>query len=163
MKKTLLIALPLLLILGYSQSVNESTLIKKGKPSLRYLPDSDNPYNGEAHTNILGEKMFMGTYNSGLRDGLWTGWYDTGKKQFEETFKVGKQDGLKTKWDENGQKFEEGNYKDGGKDGIWTRWSSYSGEKINEKTYRNGELIDEKCWDFDGGECECDADIGRCK
>ncbi len=65
MKKILLIVLPLLLIVGCSKPVEESTLISKD--GLMYLPDSDSPYSGEVFTNYdTGEKEYQGTYENGL-------------------------------------------------------------------------------------------------
>ena len=65
MKKTLLIILPLLLIVGCSKPVEDSTLINKD--GLMYLPDSDSPYSGEVFTNYdTGEKLYTGRYENGL-------------------------------------------------------------------------------------------------
>ena len=65
MKKTLLIILPLLLIVGCSKPVDESTLINKD--GLMYLPDSDKPYIGEIFNNYsTGEKEYQGRYKIGL-------------------------------------------------------------------------------------------------
>ena len=49
MKRLLLIGLPLLLIVGCSKPVEDSTLINKD--GLMYLPDSDSPYSGEVFIN----------------------------------------------------------------------------------------------------------------
>jgi antitoxin component YwqK of YwqJK toxin-antitoxin module len=65
MKKTLFILLPLLLIVGCSKPVEDSTLIDKD--GLMYLPDSDSPYSGEVFTNYdTGEKLYTGRYENGL-------------------------------------------------------------------------------------------------
>ncbi|MBT5761106.1 MAG: toxin-antitoxin system YwqK family antitoxin, partial [Candidatus Marinimicrobia bacterium] len=66
MKKTLLTILSLLLIVGCSQKpVDETTLIEKD--GVMYLPDSNEPYNGEVFTNYSsGEKEYQGTYENGL-------------------------------------------------------------------------------------------------
>ena len=65
MKKIFLIILPLLLIVGCSKPVEESTLINKD--GLMYLPDSDSPYTGEVFTNYdTGEKLYTGRYENGL-------------------------------------------------------------------------------------------------
>ena len=65
MKKTLFILLPLLLIVGCSKPVEESTLIDKD--GVMYLPDSDSPYSGEVFINYsTGEKLYQGTYENGL-------------------------------------------------------------------------------------------------
>ena len=65
MKKTLFILLPLLLIVGCSKPVEESTLINKD--GLMFLPDSDSPYSGEVYFNYdTGEKLYTGRYENGL-------------------------------------------------------------------------------------------------
>ena len=65
MKRLLLIVLPLLLIVGCSKPIEDSTLIKKD--GLIYPPDSDKPYTGEVFTNYdTGEKLYQGTYENGL-------------------------------------------------------------------------------------------------
>ena len=63
MKKILLIVL--LLIIGCSKPVEDSTLINKD--GLMYLPDSDTPYTGEVYFNHdTGEKEYQGTFENGL-------------------------------------------------------------------------------------------------
>ena len=65
MKLKILFITLLLLIVGCSKSVEDSTLIKK--EGLMYLPDSDSPYSGEVFTNYdTGEKEYQGTYDNGL-------------------------------------------------------------------------------------------------
>ena len=65
MKTKILFITLLLLIVGCSKSVEDSTLIKK--EGLMYLPDSDSPYSGEVFTNYdTGEKEYQGTYDNGL-------------------------------------------------------------------------------------------------
>ena len=64
--------------------------------------------------------------------------YDDGNKESEWTLKDGRLDGLSTYWDRK--------------------------EQLDTKrTYKNGELISQKCWDEDRNECDC-SDLGRgCK
>lgn len=65
MKTKILFITLLLLIVGCSKSVEDSTLINKD--GLVYLPDSDSPYSGEVFTNYdTGEKEYQGTYDNGL-------------------------------------------------------------------------------------------------
>ena len=54
----------------------------------------------------------------------------------------------------NGQKLGEYNYKDGEYDGLQTEWYE-NGQKKRENTYKNDVLVDSKCWDENGNECEC--------
>ena len=64
MKRLLLIVLPLLLIVGCSKPIEDSTLIKKD--GLMYSPDSDKPYTGKTFKNYsTGEKLYQGTYENG--------------------------------------------------------------------------------------------------
>jgi len=65
MKTKILFITSLLLIIGCSKPVEESTLINKD--GLMFLPDSDKPYTGEVFTNYsTGEKLYQGTYENGL-------------------------------------------------------------------------------------------------
>ena len=90
MKKTLLIILPLLLIVGCSKEpINiEITLVERD--GIYYTRDTNKPYSG------LGISL-----------------YDDGKKKEEGTYRNGKKDGKWTKWHANGQIKEETTYKDG--------------------------------------------------
>ena len=49
--------------------------------------------------------------------------------------------------------YDDGKKKEEGKATIWHE----NGQKSDEVTYKDGELISEKCWDEDGNECECRA------
>jgi len=63
---------------------------------------------------------------------------------------------------ENGNKESEWTLMDGKLDGLYTLWYK-SGRKWLQNTYKDGELISQKCWDEDGNECVC-SDLGRgCK
>ena len=63
---------------------------------------------------------------------------------------------------ENGNKESEWTLKDGKLDGLSIYWDRK--EQLDTKrTYKDGELISQKCWDEDGNECVC-SDLGRgCK
>ena len=54
----------------------------------------------------------------------------------------------------NKKKQSEGNFKDNEYDGFWAGWHE-NGQKSYEETYKDGELISEKCWDKDGNERDC--------
>ena len=54
----------------------------------------------------------------------------------------------------NGMMKEEGTLKNGEQDGKWTWWYE-NGQKWKERTYKDGELFSEKCWDEDGNEIDC--------
>jgi len=65
MKTKILFITLLLIIVGCSKSVEESTLINKD--GLMYLPDSDTPYTGEVFFIYdTGEKEYQGTFENGL-------------------------------------------------------------------------------------------------
>ena len=90
-------------------------------------------------------------------------WYNNGQKFVENTYKDGKIiDGEYTLWYKSGRKWLENTYKDGKLDGLSIYWDRK--EQLDTKrTYKDGELISQKCWDEDGNECVC-SDLGRgCK
>jgi antitoxin component YwqK of YwqJK toxin-antitoxin module len=149
MKKILLITL--LLIVGCSKPVEESTLISKD--GLMYLPDSDSPYSGEVFTNYdTGEKEYQGIYENGLlveysylnKDGSVkepinyettlverkSVYYtkDTNKPYSGPVFSL---------YEVGGQKKSEGNLKDGEKNGLWTFWNE-NGVRLGEGDVVNG-------------------------
>jgi hypothetical protein len=66
MKRLLSIIFPLLLTIGSSKSIDESTLINKS--GVNYSPDSNKPYTGEVFINYsTGELLYQGTYKDGIR------------------------------------------------------------------------------------------------
>ena len=97
MKKTLLIILPLLLIVGSSKVEGQQQLIpfveknKNGNLEITYYKETQNKL----------EKVKYKEY------------YPNGQKKQEVTFKDGEYDGLLTYWHKNGQKSEEVKFKDG--------------------------------------------------
>jgi len=141
MKRSLLIVLPLLLIVGCSQKpVDETTLIEKD--GVMYLPNSDKPYTGEVFTNYMGgNKKLEGTYKDGNLDGLYTEWWGDRQKMSERFYKDGKKDGLSTQWYRHGLKKEERTFKNGKQDGLETSWY-YNGQKKEERTYKDGKKMD---------------------
>ena len=149
MKKVLLIILPLLLIVGCSKPVEDSTLINK--VGLMYLPDSDSPYTGEVFTNYdTGEKEYQGTYENGL---LVTYSYlnkDGSVKEPVNGETLIDRGGLL--YEVNGQKLYTGDvfelYKDGSRkstgslkggryNGLRTDWYR-NGQKMSEGTFKDG-------------------------
>ena len=150
MKRLLLIVLPLLLIVGCSKPVEDSTLINKD--GLMYLPESETPYSGEVFTNYSsGEKLYQGTYENGLlvqysylnKDGSVKepvnietlidrggNLYDiNGQKPY-----TGDIFGLYS----NGNKKLSGSLKGGKIDGLTTYWYE-NGQKKSEGTSKDGE------------------------
>ena len=136
MKKVLLLSLQFLLIIGCGKSIDESALLQRN--GIKYLPNSEDPYSGQVFSLYEnGQKEMEGTYKDGMKDRLWTEWWDNGQKKEEGTYKNGIGDGLIKFWYENGQKEMEGTYKDGMKDRLWTEWWD-NGQKKEEGTYKNG-------------------------
>ena len=127
MKKTLLIILPLLLIVGCSKEpINYKTSLVK-RDGVFYTNDTNKSYSG---------KVFS--------------LYSDGKKKDEGSIKDGKRNGLWTEWYTDGHKKSEGTYKDGKRNGLWTTEFYTDGQKMGEETFKAGELIDLKYWDEDG-------------
>ena len=120
MKKTLLIILPLLLIVGSSKVEGQQQLIpfveknKNGNLEITYYKETQNKLEKVKYKEYYpnGQKSSEGTYKNGKQDGKYTQWYSNRQKRFENTYKDGKQDGLWTTWDEDGQKRSETTYKD---------------------------------------------------
>ena len=151
MKTKILFITSLLLIVGCSKPVEDSTLINKD--GLMYLPDSDSPYTGEVFTNYdTGEKEYQGTYENGL---LVTYSYlnkDGSVKEPVNGETLIDRGGLL--YEVNGQKLYTGDvfqlYKDGSRkstgslkggryNGLSTSWYG-NGQKYYEETYKNGEF-----------------------
>ena len=165
MKRLLLIVLPLLLIVGCSKSVDETTLIEKN--GVMYLPNSDKPYTGEVFTNYsTGEKEYQGTYEKGLlvsysylnkdgsvkepinyettlieRDGVFYT-KDTNKPYSGQVFSL----------NDVGKKKEEGILKDG-KMISKTEWEWYNnGQKESEETFKDGKRDGLGTWWYENGQ-----------
>mgnify|MGYP003978904189 CR=1 FL=1 len=102
MKRLLLIVL--FISFGYSQSINDEKLIKKGRK--KYHPDTNELYSGKVFKNRMGgEKDFEGSYKDGKKDGLWTVWYENGQKKEEGTYKDGKEISSK-RWNKDGSVYD---------------------------------------------------------
>ena len=122
MKRLLLIVLPLLLIFGCFEPINEETLIDKD--GLKYHPDTKELYSGKVFKNHMGGKLHLeGSYKNGKKNGLSTEWYENGNIEVQRTFKNGELDGLNTQWYENGQKKVQGIFKDGKQVGSPKKWN----------------------------------------
>ncbi len=104
----------------------------RGTPLVLFLKGSANPYTGKVINYYVnsGKKNIIETYKDGIKDGLWTRWYENGKKKEEKNYKNGKLDGLGTSWYENGQKEKEENYKDDKQDGLEVWWHENGQKKV---------------------------------
>ncbi len=129
MKKTLLIITAVMLVVGCSNKpekeyINAEKLNEEN--GLMYHPDTKELYSGDVFKKYLSSwTEFEGSYKDGIKDGLYTGWYESGQKEFEGTYKNGELDGFVTGWWSNGQKWY-------------------------ERTFKDGELISVKKWNEDG-------------
>ena len=86
MKRLLLIALPMVLIVGCSKPISEETPIDKD--GLKYHPETKELYSGEVFTNFIGGKpKLKGLQEDGLMKNKWTFWYDNGQKNGEGVYK----------------------------------------------------------------------------
>ena len=124
------------LVFGQSKIDRNNLVDYSGK---KFKQDDDIPYTGLVFelSNNTGKKIVDGQYKDGIKDGLWTYWYENGQKKAEENYRYGKRDGLWIGWYENGQKRKEDHYRDGKVEGLWI--SLYeNGEKRDEKTYSDG-------------------------
>ena len=153
MKRTILFITSLVLIVGCSKPVEDSTLINKD--GLMYLPDSDTPYSGEVYFNYdTGEKEYQGIYENGLlviysylnKDG-------TVKEPVNGETLINRGGLL---YEVNGQKPYTGDvfelYKDGGRkiegsikggkfDKLLILWYE-NGQKMSEVTFKDGMIGD---------------------
>ena len=166
MKKTLIIITALLLIVGCSKPINESTLLKRGE--LMYEANATKPFSGkvfELYDNGL--KAFEGTYKDGFRHGDWTYNTEVGNSKYNVTYTVGNYnlvvftDSLGTNYtgspvidepEQDGTYLGQGRkgeydfsiypivhvtFKDGKPDGLTTHWYK-NGQKKIEETYNDG-------------------------
>ncbi len=142
---------------------------------LIYEPNQETPYTGwvvrrwiwrletDWTTNMIwgiadpgeesGYEEFFQVRN-GKKDGVFTGWYESGQKGQEGMYKDGYPDGMWTSWYKNGQKYSEGTYKVNRPEdlpndyplrhfydlehGMWTFWYE-NGQKEKKGEYKNGE------------------------
>jgi antitoxin component YwqK of YwqJK toxin-antitoxin module len=152
MKRLLLIVLPLLMIVGCSKPVEDSTLINKD--GLMYLPESETPYSGEVFTNYdTGEKLYTGRYENGLlieysylkKDGSVKEPinYEETLNEIDEVFYTKDTNkpysGQVFSLYDDGKELTGGTLKDGKRDGVWTSWHK-NGQKWTEGTFKNGEM-----------------------
>jgi len=78
--KIFLLSIAMILWIGCSDSVDQSTLLERS--GLMYLPNSDEPYSGQTfsfHEN--GQKQMEGYYIEGKLDGVPAEWYENGQKK----------------------------------------------------------------------------------
>ena len=150
--KKMLLSILLLSSLSFSKEYNFDNLLELD--GLWTKKFSTEIANGKVYKMYGVNKVYIGQIRNGNMNGEWTDWYESGKKKSEEKYYNGKRIGKRITWYENGQKYSESTYKDGVLNGLTTIWYE-NGKKANETTWMDGEKIFSKCWDEDGGECEC--------
>jgi antitoxin component YwqK of YwqJK toxin-antitoxin module len=80
------------------------------------------------------------TWKKGLRDGVWTQYYDDGKIKLQGTYKNDMKDGSITVFYPTGQKFNTGQYSAGLPEGKWFSYD-FDGKLLSTDVYDNGVLI----------------------
>ena len=96
MKRTTLFITSLVLIVGCSQEpINyETTLVERD--GVYFTIDTNKPFSGPVFSLFEDgkKKEEEGTFNDGIKDGLWTYWYEEGQKQKELNYNDGEWDGV---------------------------------------------------------------------
>ena len=82
-----------------------------------------------------GQLKSLGSYNMGLKYGMWKKWYDNGKLKEKGMYNKNKQCGSWKKWYDNGELESLGQYKKGKKHGLWTNF--YHEGRLESKGYYN--------------------------
>jgi len=179
MRKLLLIVIPLLLSVGISQNkVNINNLVQYGDKM--FEENDDRPYTGKVFDlyKSNGNKKVEGYYRKGIKNGKWTYYTEIGNGKYKVKYTDGtytvavftdslgndytglpitdepEQDGTYLYQEEDKYDFSKfsnifATIKDGELDGLFIYWYE-NGQKSEEGTYKDGELIDSKYWDEDG-------------
>ena len=95
-----------------------------------------------------GTKMEEGYTKDGLKDGLWTEWFENGQKSKAENYKEGEKDGISTWWYSNGDKKKEVQYQMGNEvkvlyeNNLNPAWSIKTNRKPGSYIYRIIDRVD---------------------
>ena len=101
---------------------------KDGKACLTKVEPYTGNYASRYKSNSLEE---LGQYIDGVKNGLWTEYYENGNNKFQVKFVNGKKEGVAIYWDENGRKTKEESYKNDLLDGPTVSFTWYQdGEAI---------------------------------
>ena len=92
---------------------------------------------------VMNQPSPEGKINSGLKDGIWTTWYDKGHKHYEENYDKGVLSGLFTVYYYGGNKYCEINLKNGVASGKTIFWDIH-GKILYEYFYVDGEKMQTK-------------------
>lgn len=132
------------------------------KGNLQYITTTWNPHGKQVITNGSGtyasyydlEQVNMfetGTLRGGLREGLWTRFYDTGTDTLQTVVYInGKMNGLLKLYFQNGLTYSEGEMKDDKREGEW-KWYTEDGSLESSVTFVNGKKEGTQYfWDTEG-------------
>lgn len=72
--------------------------------------------------------------NDGLKEGVWTSYFENGKKNSESNFKKGINNGYSMVWYPNGNVRYFGDYTNGNKSGSWTFYNE-KGKVVKTESY----------------------------
>jgi antitoxin component YwqK of YwqJK toxin-antitoxin module len=95
--------------------------------------------------------MSSGSYNNGLRDGIWEKYLSNGQLIYKGSYKNGDRDGIWEEYYSNGQLYSKLSFKNGVADGIWEKYRS-NGQLIYKGSYKNGERDGYWEWYHDNGQ-----------
>lgn len=105
MKALIFIICLLVSIKTFSQESVDLTKLLEKKDVFYY---NGEPYTGACYQNFpSGKKGLEGNFKNGLRDGVWSWYYENGDKKRETNYRWGKMHGLSIIWYKNGQKRSE--------------------------------------------------------
>ncbi len=129
-KKTTLVLLMIIPIIGFGQIDTVETIDKYGWKEMKI-------------------------YKDGRLEGMWKKWDSNGQLRFESDVTYGKRVGWEKWFYKNGQIWVEGHYLGRQKNGPWKMYYE-NGQLDMELHHKNGQIISKKCWDEDGNKIECE-------
>jgi antitoxin component YwqK of YwqJK toxin-antitoxin module len=101
------------------------------KDGKAYLPKVE-PYTGNYASRYKSNSLEkLGQYIDGVKNGLWTKYYENGNNKFQVKFVSGKKEGVAIYWDENGRKTKEESYRN----------DLLDGQTVSFTWYQDGEVI----------------------
>ena len=157
-----------------SQDYHQRDLITYDKSNLTFLKKNLQPVNGIVYCDhgeignfIQGKRegrhkewfengQLRGDWNfeNGLAEGFIIRRYDNWQIQSELNYKKGKLNGMAKSWYRNGDLRAITNFSMGKLDGNNKFWHK-NGTLMMICNYKKGKLIDDKCWDINGQEINC--------
>jgi antitoxin component YwqK of YwqJK toxin-antitoxin module len=129
--KTLLTILFISLLSSPSWSVTLDDLVKRD--DLYYEKFTDAPFNGK----VTGKEQ--GSFNNGVKDGVWVSYWGNGQLFEKGNYKNGKQEGAWVRYRETGQLRSKGDFKNGKLEGAWLAYFE-NGQLSDKSNYKNSKL-----------------------